>query len=97
MLQFGINCNSYNKWKNEKCRLETNLKEKSEDEQKMPDEERKVSEPHKEASAEDKELQMIPVYFRRSSNEEDGGGVNGEEDDDAVNGEEHGGARSFLP
>ncbi|CAH1451419.1 unnamed protein product [Lactuca virosa] len=80
---------------NEKWRLETNLKEKSGDEQKTPGEERKASEPHTEASAEDEELQTIPVCFRQTSDEEDGDVVNGEEEDDVVNGEEHGGVRSF--
>ncbi|CAH1453728.1 unnamed protein product [Lactuca virosa] len=83
--------------KNEKWRLETNPKEKSEDEQKTPDEEQKVSEPHTEASTEDDELQTILVCFIRTSDEEDGGAVNGEEDDDVMNGEEHDGVRSFLP
>lgn len=91
------NCNTYNKQKNEKWRLETNLKEQSEDEQKTPDEERKASKPHTEASTEDDKLPTLLVCFRRTLNGEDGVIVNGEEDDNAVNGEEHGGVRSFLP
>ncbi|CAH1449868.1 unnamed protein product [Lactuca virosa] len=83
--------------KNEKWRLETNLKEKSEDEQKTTDEEQKASEPHTEASAEDDELLTLPMCFKRTSDEKDGGVVDGEEDDDTVNGEDHGNVRSFLP
>ncbi|CAH1428416.1 unnamed protein product [Lactuca virosa] len=77
--------------KNEKWRLETNLNEKSEYEQKAPDEEQKASEPHTEASAEDDELQTKLMCFIRTSDKEDGGIVNREEDGDAVNREEHGG------